>query len=110
MYVEGGSQAGLLIHSEALSREVQGRSAAYFITGRLRVRLPNVIGARRHITIPSPGPEEGAPVQAKGLQKNDPNPVPEIEELFLPPDNDLTSYYNKLSKSLYFLGISLYKY
>lgn len=92
MYVEGGSQAGLLIHSEALSREVQGRSAAYFITGRLRVRLPNVIGARRHITIPSPGPEEGAPVQAKGLQKNDPNPVPEIEELFLPPDNDLTSY------------------
>ena len=31
MYVEGGSQAGLLIHSEALSREVQGRSQkAYY--------------------------------------------------------------------------------
>lgn len=92
MYVEGGSQAGLLIHSEALSRELQGRNAAYFITGRLRVRLPNVIGARRHRTVPPAGPEEGSPVQTKGLLKTDPAPGPEIEELFLPPENDIVSY------------------
>lgn len=48
MYVEGGGQAGLLVRSPALTRELAGKSAAgLLVTGDLRALLPNVLGARR---------------------------------------------------------------
>ena len=48
MYVEGGGQAGLLVRSPALTRELVGQSAAgLLVTGDLRALLPNVLGARR---------------------------------------------------------------
>ncbi|MDR1777678.1 MAG: phosphodiester glycosidase family protein [Desulfovibrio sp.] len=51
MYVEGGGQAGLLLRSAALTREMRGKSAADFlITGNSAVTLPNVLGARKKQT------------------------------------------------------------
>lgn len=48
MYVEGGGQAGLLVRSRSLVKEIQGQSVMNaLITGRLSARLPNVVGARR---------------------------------------------------------------
>lgn len=48
MYVEGGAQAGLLVRSASLRRELAGRSAADFlVTGNIKAMLPNVLGARR---------------------------------------------------------------
>ena len=48
MYVEGGGQAGLLIRSQKLHKEIQGRHPADFlVSGNRTVRLPNVLGARR---------------------------------------------------------------
>lgn len=48
MYVEGGAQAGLLVRSASLKRELAGRSAADFlVTGNLKALLPNVLGVRR---------------------------------------------------------------
>ncbi len=48
MYVEGGGQAGLVIRSHKLSREVQGQNIVDFlITGNRAARLPNVLGIRR---------------------------------------------------------------
>ena len=48
MYVEGGGQAGLLLRSRLLRRELAGRKATDFLaTGNLRSPLPNVLGARR---------------------------------------------------------------
>ncbi|MDO5536538.1 MAG: phosphodiester glycosidase family protein [Desulfovibrionaceae bacterium] len=48
MYVEGGGQAGLLVRSKAIDREVIGRNAVDFlVTGNRQVKLPNVLGIRR---------------------------------------------------------------
>ena len=48
MYVEGGGQAGLLVRSAALTRELIGLSpSGLLVTGDLRAVLPNVLGARR---------------------------------------------------------------
>lgn len=48
MYVEGGGQAGLLVRSDSLRQELQGRNAVdFFVTGNMAVTLPNVIGVRR---------------------------------------------------------------
>lgn len=55
MYVEGGGQAGLLVRSAALTRELVGLSpSGLLVTGDLRAVLPNVLGARR----------KGAPMHA----------------------------------------------
>ena len=51
MYVEGGGQAGLLVRSAALTRELVGLSpSGLLVTGDLRAVLPNVLGARRKNT------------------------------------------------------------
>lgn len=57
MYVEGGAQAGLLVHSGGLKREVSGLHApSFLITGNLKARLPNVLGIRtRNRSAPFPG-------------------------------------------------------
>lgn len=56
MYVEGGGQAGLLVRSAALTRELIGLSpSGLLVTGDLRAVLPNVLGARR----------KGAPTHAE---------------------------------------------
>lgn len=48
MYVEGGGQAGLLVRSPSLTRELVGISpSGLLVTGDLRAVLPNVLGARR---------------------------------------------------------------
>ena len=48
MYVEGGGQAGLLLRSAALTREMRGKSVADFlVTGNIAATLPNVLGARK---------------------------------------------------------------
>lgn len=48
MYVEGGGQAGLLVHSAGWKHELAGLSAAgLLVTGDLRAQLPNVLGAVR---------------------------------------------------------------
>lgn len=48
MYVEGGGQAGLLIRSKALDKEVRGtNSMGILVTGNWEVRLPNVLGIHR---------------------------------------------------------------
>lgn len=47
MYVEGGAQAGLLIHSGGLKREMGGLHApSFLVTGNMKARLPNVLGIR----------------------------------------------------------------
>ena len=51
MYVEGGGQAGLLVRSAALTRELTGLDpGGLLVTGDLRAVLPNVLGARRKAT------------------------------------------------------------
>jgi hypothetical protein len=48
MYVEGGGQAGFLLRSVALTRELRGKSVAdYLVTGNIAAMLPNVLGARK---------------------------------------------------------------
>lgn len=48
MYVEGGAQAGLLLRSPALQRDLAGIGPVNFlVTGNLKAMLPNVLGARR---------------------------------------------------------------
>lgn len=47
MYVEGGAQAGLLVHSGGLKRELSGLHApSFLVTGNMKARLPNVLGIR----------------------------------------------------------------
>lgn len=47
MYVEGGAQAGLLIHSNKLKRELTGAHApSFLITGKMKAALPNILGIR----------------------------------------------------------------
>lgn len=53
MYVEGGSQAGLLLNSPTLSHTWMGRHPADFWTdGNMEAPLPNIIGARRKAPLP----------------------------------------------------------
>lgn len=48
MYVEGGAQAGLLVRTEELFRDLAPLHApSLFVTGNLRASLPNVLGVRR---------------------------------------------------------------
>lgn len=48
MYVEGGAQAGLLVRTDKLSREISGAHApSLLITGNLKAPLPNILGVRR---------------------------------------------------------------
>lgn len=52
MYVEGGAQAGLLVRSQALRRELGGAHApSFLVTGNLKALLPNVLGVRRKETL-----------------------------------------------------------
>lgn len=47
MYVEGGAQAGLLVQSGGLRRELTGPHApSLLVTGNLKAALPNVLGIR----------------------------------------------------------------
>ena len=47
MYVEGGAQAGLLVHSGDMKRELSGLHApSFLVTGNMKARLPNVLGIR----------------------------------------------------------------
>lgn len=47
MYVEGGAQAGLLVHSGGLRRELTGpHPPSLLVTGNLKAVLPNVLGVR----------------------------------------------------------------
>ena len=63
MYVEGGGQAGLLVRSAALTRELVGLSpSGLLVTGDLRAVLPNVLGARRKNADATPGKADTAPV------------------------------------------------
>lgn len=64
MYVEGGAQAGMLVRSASLKRELAGRSAADFlVTGNIKAMLPNVLGVRRK------QPPGGAPVVSGSLPR-----------------------------------------
>lgn len=47
MYVEGGGQAGMLVDSGGVKRDLTGIHArSFLITGDLKARLPNVIGIK----------------------------------------------------------------
>lgn len=47
MYVEGGAQAGLLIHSNKLNRDLAGAHApSFLVTGKMKAALPNILGVR----------------------------------------------------------------
>lgn len=53
MYVEGGAQAGLLVRTDKLFRELGALHApSLFVTGNLKATLPNVLGARRKSSSP----------------------------------------------------------
>ncbi|WP_300848218.1 hypothetical protein [uncultured Bilophila sp.] len=57
MYTEGGSQAGLLVHTPVRRQLWMGRSLPDFLSGGHQgAPLPNVIGVRR-----KPGPEAAFP-------------------------------------------------
>jgi hypothetical protein len=61
MYVEGGGQAGLLVRTASLEREMNGRFAADFlVTGNIRTMLPNVIGVRRKADATTANPQNAA--------------------------------------------------
>ncbi len=61
MYTEGGGQAGLYLRSAGLNLDFQGsRTLGFFVTGRVSVRLPNVLGARpRGQKAPAQGQNSG---------------------------------------------------
>lgn len=47
MYVEGGAQAGLLVHSDKLSRDLAGAHApSFLVTGKVKAAIPNIIGIK----------------------------------------------------------------
>ena len=82
MYVEGGGQAGLLVRSAALTRELVGLSpSGLLVTGDLRAVLPNVLGARRKGT-PTHSDESsasGADTQiSASAPAAEPDPVPAV--------------------------------
>ena len=67
MYVEGGGQAGLLVRSAALTRELVGLSpSGLLVTGDLRAVLPNVLGARRKGVSAQP---DATPGQTSGQEQ-----------------------------------------
>ncbi|MGE9984584.1 phosphodiester glycosidase family protein [Desulfovibrio sp. SGI.169] len=64
MYVEGGAQAGLLVRSASLRRELAGSHApSFLVTGNLKALLPNVLGARRKAAN-APAPPAGRPASS----------------------------------------------
>lgn len=66
MYVEGGAQAGLLVRSASLRRELAGRHAVSFlVTGNLKATLPNVLGARRKAAPATGAPASGTEPSAQ---------------------------------------------
>lgn len=70
MYVEGGGQAGLLVRSAALTRELVGLSpSGLLVTGDLRAVLPNVLGARRKAALSH---SDKHPPTGSDTQDNDP--------------------------------------
>lgn len=79
MYVEGGGQAGLLVRSVALTRELVGLSpSGLLVTGDLRAVLPNVLGARRKNADASPGKADTAlvaPVEPQDPPAHAPTPA-----------------------------------
>ena len=87
MYVEGGGQAGLLVRSAALTRELVGLSpSGLLVTGDLRAVLPNVLGARRKnaegnsggadtkpaASVETPAPPASAPAPAANADQAQP--------------------------------------
>lgn len=47
MYVEGGAQAGLIVHSEKLKRDLAGAHApSFLVSGKVKATIPNIIGIR----------------------------------------------------------------
>ncbi len=47
MYVEGGAQAGLLVHSDKLQRNLAGAHApSFLVTGKMKAALPNILGIK----------------------------------------------------------------
>ena len=73
MYVEGGGQAGLLVRSAALTREMVGLSpSGLLVTGDLRAVLPNVLGARRK---GAPTHQEESTAAGADTQTNAPAPA-----------------------------------
>lgn len=54
LYVEGGAQAGFVLKSDYLKRDLAGLHApSFLVTGNLKARLPNVLGIRSRM------PEKG---------------------------------------------------
>ncbi|WP_241160182.1 phosphodiester glycosidase family protein [Desulfovibrio sp. ZJ369] len=96
MYVEGGAQAGLLVRSASLRRELAGRSAADFlVTGNIKALLPNVLGVRRKqrphaaaIAAEPPAAQQDAPEKRSGepLGLNAPPMSPAAPALPSPAD------------------------
>ena len=81
MYVEGGGQAGLLVRSTALTRELVGLSpSGLLVTGDLRAVLPNVLGARRKTDMAdhtgSLPPSAGQPAAATAPAETAPADMP----------------------------------
>ena len=77
MYVEGGAQAGLLVRSASLRRELAGRHAVSFlVTGNLKATLPNVLGARRKTaTAPASGAKPSAQAAGSSARTSDQPPA-----------------------------------
>lgn len=69
MYVEGGAQAGLLINSSNLRRElVTPHAPSFLVTGNLKAVLPNILGIRSKKTSDKAGSTEhfGYSVKSSG--------------------------------------------
>ncbi len=76
MYVEGGGQAGLLVRSAALTRELVGLSpSGLLVTGDLRAVLPNVLGARRKNAENHSGASPAQPDAAPAIQAEHSRPA-----------------------------------
>lgn len=68
MYVEGGSQAGLVIDAPQLKRDLEAPHArSLFATGNLRATLPNILGIRPRAASRPDGaaPDQDSASQAK---------------------------------------------
>lgn len=58
MYVEGGAQAGMVVHSSGLKRDLGlPHAPSFLVTGKLKAALPNILGIRaRSLEHPDPSP------------------------------------------------------
>ena len=75
MYVEGGAQAGLLVRSHSLRREMGGMHApSLLVTGNLKAQLPNVLGVRRKAGARQPFPAAPAAPAPAGPEPTPPGP------------------------------------